>query len=79
VVKSLELKGLVSREIDPMDKRNKKLSLTEKAKLVYISLSEALDKYNQQLTKEWTDEQYNFVYESLESLQLKFENKKNNP
>ena len=79
VVKSLELKGLVSREIDPLDKRNKKLYLTEKAKLVYISLSEALGKDNQQLTKEWTDEQYNLVYESLESLQLKLENKKNKP
>ncbi|NDO47825.1 MarR family transcriptional regulator [Clostridium sp. MD294] len=78
-VKSLEAKGYIEREIDPFDRRNKKLYFTEKAKKVYISLSEALGKYNQQLTNEWTDEQYNLIYESLEMLQLKLEIRKNKP
>lgn len=78
-VKSLEAKGYIVRETDSFDKRNKRLYLTESAKAVYVSLIEALGEYNRQLTEEWTDEQYDLVYESLEMLQLKLERKKNIP
>ena len=44
--------------------------------MVYVSLIEALGEYNRQLTEEWTNEQYDLVYESLEILQLKLERKK---
>lgn len=79
VVKSLEAKGYIVRETDSSDKRNKRIYLTENARAVYISLIEALGEYNRQLTEEWTDEQYDLVYDSLEMLQLKLEHKKNVP
>ncbi len=78
-VKSLEAKGYIVRETDLFDKRNKRLYITESAKTVYVSLIEALGEYNRQLTEEWTDEQYDLVYESLEILQLKLERKKDMP
>ncbi len=73
IVKSLEEKGYIIRETDPKDKRNKKLYLTEKGRLQYKPLSDALKKFNQDLTSEWTDEQYEIVYQSLEMLQNRFE------
>ena len=76
-VKSLMEKEYIRREIDLIDKRNKRLYLTEKAKAKYISLSNALGKYNQELTDEWSQEQYEFVYHSLKTLQEKLEKKKN--
>ena len=42
-------------------------------KLQYKPLSDALKKFNQDLTSEWTDEQYEIVYQSLEMLQKRFE------
>ena len=73
MVKSLEEKGYIIRETDPKDKRNKKLYLTEKGRLQYKPLSDALKKFNQDLTSEWSDEQYEIVYQSLEMLQKRFE------
>lgn len=73
MVKSLEQKGYISREIDAEDRRNKKIYLTEKGRLKYEPLSKALQNFNTALTKEWTDDQYKLVYESLEMLIDKFE------
>lgn len=73
MVKSLEQKGYITRETDPKDKRNKKIHLTERGRLKYEPLSRALKEFNQKLTSEWTDEQYEIVYQSLEMLQKKFE------
>lgn len=73
MVKSLELKGYITRETDSKDKRNKKIYLTEMGRLKYEPLSKALKEFNQKLTSEWTDEQYEIVYQSLEMLQKKFE------
>lgn len=73
MVKSLEQKGYITRETDPKDKRNKKIYLTETGRLQYEPLSDALKKFNQDLTSEWTDEQYEIVYQSLEMLQKRFE------
>ena len=75
-VKSLETKGFIRREIDPFDKRNKRLYLTEEAKMKYIALYDALWEYNRKLTEELTDEQYHLVYDSLEMLLYKLEHKK---
>lgn len=40
---------------------------------IYESLSSALKEFNLKLTSEWTDEQYEIVYQCLEMLQKKFE------
>lgn len=77
MVKSLEEKGYITREIDPKDKRSKKIYLTEKGKAKYEPLSDALRKFNRELTSEWTDEQYKIVYESLEMLQKKYDETNN--
>lgn len=71
-VKALETKGFIRREVDSIDKRNKRLYLTEEAKSKHKSLVEALIEYNQELTSGWTKEQYDFVYQSLEMLESKF-------
>ena len=66
MVKSLEQKGYITRETDPKDKRNKRIYLNE-------PFANALRQFNQELTSEWTEEQYEFVYQSLEMLKKKFE------
>lgn len=71
-VKSLEEKGLVRREVDSLDKRNKRLYLTEEAQIKHKELVKVLIQYNQELTSDWTQDQYDFVYQSLEMLELKF-------
>lgn len=73
MVKSLEQKGYITRETDPKDKRNKRIYLTETGKLKYEPFANALRQFNQELTSEWTEEQYEFVYQSLEMLKKKFE------
>lgn len=73
MVKSLEQKGYVTRETDPKDKRNKRIYLTETGKLKYEPITHALRQFNQELTSEWTEEQYEFVYRSLEMLKKKLE------
>ena len=72
MVKSLEQKGYITRETDPKDKRNKRIYLTETGKLKYEPFANALRQFNQELTSEWTEEQYEFVYQSLEMLKKKF-------
>ena len=73
MVKSLEQKGYITRETDPKDKRNKRIYLTETGKLKYEPFANALRQFNQELTSEWTEEQYEFVYQSLEMLKKNFE------
>lgn len=68
MVKSLEKKGLIKREIDQEDKRNRKLFLTDRGRQLYPVLKEALSEYNRQLTSEWSDDQYELVYQSLQSI-----------
>ncbi len=75
-VKSLEQKGYVTREIDPNDKRSKKIHLTEKGREKYEPLSKALQQFNRELTSDWTDEQYDMVYQSLEILEQRLESDK---
>ena len=72
-VKALENKGLIRRNIDQRDKRNKKLYLTKAGHEIYPGLSKALVSFNEKLTSAWTDEQYNQVYHSLEILQQRFQ------
>lgn len=50
-----------------------KIYLTETGKLKYEPFANALRQFNQELTSEWTEEQYEFVYQSLEMLKKKFE------
>jgi len=71
-VKALETKGFIRREVDSLDKRNKRLYLTKEAKSTHKSLVKALIEYNNELTSDWTKEQYDFVYQSLEMLESKF-------
>ena len=73
VDKAATARMVKSLETDPKDKRNKKIHLTERGRLKYEPLSRALKEFNQKLTSEWTDEQYEIVYQSLEMLQKKFE------
>lgn len=71
-VKALETKGFIRREVDSLDKRNKRLYLTKEAKSTHESLVKELIEYNKELTSDWTKEQYDFVYQSLEMLESKF-------
>lgn len=71
-VKALENKGLIRRDIDQIDKRNKKLYLTNAGHEMYPGLSKALNSFNEKLTSSWTDEQYDQVYHSLAILQHRF-------
>ena len=64
-VKSLEEKGFIIRKIDSADKISKRLYLTSKGKEIAEPLRSALWTYNQSLTKDWTDEQYEEIYNAL--------------
>ena len=74
-VSSLEGKGFIRREINPEDKRNKKLYLTAKGKKIYPELKEKLAAYNEKLTASWSEEQYDLVYSLLEQLQRNIQEK----
>lgn len=76
VVRSLEEKGYLKREIDKDDRRNKRLYLTEEARAKYKPLVNALQQYNQKLTEGLTEEQYDLVYRCLQMMQANYEKRK---
>lgn len=76
MVKALEEKGLLIRVTDSDDRRNKRLYLTDKAQVLYESLVETLQKYNEKLTQSWSDEEYSLVLGSLQKLQSDYEKRK---
>lgn len=78
VVKALEEKGYLKREIDCKDRRNKRLYLTEEARRKYELLVYELQQYNLKLTDGLTEEQYDLVYHCLKMMQLNYENRKAN-
>lgn len=78
MVKALEVKGLLIRVTDSDDRRNKRLYLTDKAQVLYESLVEKLQKYNEKLTQSWSDEEYSLVFGSLKKLQSDYEKRKMN-
>lgn len=78
VVKALEEKGYLKREIDDADRRNKRLYLTEEARAKYELLVDELQQYNLKLTEGWTEEQYDLVYHCLQMMQSNYEKRKAN-
>lgn len=78
VVKALEKKGFLKREIDNGDRRNKRLYLTEEAREKYELLVDELQQYNLKLTDGWTEEEYDMVYHCLQILQSNYEKRKVN-
>lgn len=78
VVKTLEEKRYLKREIDKDDRRNKRLYLTEEARAKYEPLVNELQQYNLKLTEGWTEEEYDLVYRCLQMVQANYEKRKVN-
>ncbi len=76
VVKALEEKGYLKREIDEDDRRNKRLYLTQEARAKYKPLVDELQQYNLKLTEGWTKEQYDLVYHCLKMTKVNYEKRK---
>ena len=73
VYKSLEEKGYVTRIQDPQDKRQNRVYPTESAKEIAPMVRKELYKINLALTKSFTEEESQQIYDLLARMEETFE------
>ncbi|KAB7709070.1 MarR family transcriptional regulator [Bacillus aerolatus] len=57
IIDRLEHNGFIERRVDPDDRRNKLVFLTEKGKSLEVLLCQKMDEMNKEVTSEFADEE----------------------
>ena len=69
-VSQLEKSGFIIRELDPEDKRKKRLYPSEKAKKIYEEIIDYLDDWNNLLLQDFTEEEAEMITQALQKISM---------
>ncbi len=67
--------GLVLRESNKQDKRQKSLSLTEKGELAFQKILSLFQEWDERVTKDWTQEERDLFKKKMESMVMQIKEK----